>query len=119
MNVYVTGRNALPGPEETGIALSQEGIDVRVFSPDMSLQEIYDEVLSCDAVLIIWAGLDEDYPDLAAELGMAIALGKTVYVAKYSFSADCVFLVMPGVRCFFNVEKAIQALVEDSKETPE
>lgn len=116
MKVYVTGPdNGDPGIDSVGFTLAQAGLEAHVRDLDMTPEEIYEEIMACEVIFLLWAGPDDEYPEYATELGIAIALGRPVYAARYLCSASNRFLDMPGVRTFDNAPQALEALLADHR----
>lgn len=115
MIVYVTGPDTNSELEAVGATLSLSGIDAHLMGDDMTVQEIYDEILGSDAVFMLFAGHESERVELAVELGIAIALGKPVYAvasSKYVIVPRR-FMAMEGVRIFKSADEALEAALAD------
>lgn len=118
MIVYVTGPHS-EDLEAIGATLSLSGVDAHLITPEMTCQEIYDEILGCDAVLLVHAGHKEEVVEISTELGIAIALGKPVYAVRSIYGMTSRFLGMEGVRIFKGADQALEAVLADLGETDE
>jgi len=110
--VYLTG----PSTEDLDslhFVLDQQGIGVVVRRPETSPEEAYEALMACDAVLLIHGGPKEELTELAAELGIAITLGRLVYAVRNIYGMPSRFLAMPGVRTFPEAAEALEALLAD------
>jgi len=82
------------------------------FDSNTTPQEAYNSLLAADMVLMLYGGSS----DLPTELGIAIALGKAIYVAKETSGCDPnPFLDVDGVRRFDSVVEALEALLADER----
>lgn len=103
MRAYVHGNWS---PELLQV-IARAGHDVAVLDPSMTPEEVYQEVLTADAVLLQY----EPDVDIGVVLGLALAFGKDLYVVSMG-EVPSPFLGMEGVRTHSIVEDAFADLLE-------
>lgn len=116
--IWVTGPDSNSELEAIGATLSLEGVDAHLLTDNMTPLEIYDAILACDGVMMVFGGHESERLELATELGIAVALGKPVYVTMApSYRVPMRFMGMEGVRIFKGADEALEALLADLGET--
>ena len=92
------------------------GVEVQSPAPGGTAQESYEGIMDCDSVLMVYRGSAEETIEMSIELGIAIALGKPVYVAiatPFARRTTNRFLHMEGVRIFSTTVEAMDAVLAD------
>jgi len=115
--IFVVGCSSA---ERLAVKLIEGGLSVVAYwDVDMPPEEVYETVLEADVIVLAYDSVEEHM--VPATLGLALAMGKLVYVLDGLDVFDkireiCPLLALDGVAIFQRDYELVKAVVADHKE---